>query len=90
MADEYQADVDALVTEFNLPQDADDPIMAEVRRRGLEVDPSDRVDFPKGRSAAVRLRKDGQEVAYEVSEHVRLALILALRQVLVAERRNAR
>jgi hypothetical protein len=90
MSDAYQADVDALVTEFNLPRDADDPIMAEVRRRGLAVEPSDRVDFPKGRSAAVRLRKDGQEVAYEVSAHVRLALILALRQVLVAERSNAR
>jgi hypothetical protein len=89
MEDPYASQVDALVEEFNLQRDATDPIMAEVRRRGLKVDPSQRGDCPAGHDQAIRLLTPrNQEVGYAVSEHIRLSLIRALRQVLERERRR--
>ena len=91
MNDWYETEADALITEFNLPRRENDLIMAEVRRRGLKVDPSQRVDFPEGHDQAIRLRThDGEEVAYAVSEHVRLSLTHALRHVLAGDRRQTR
>ena len=91
MDDWYATEAEALINEFNLPRDEKDPIMAEVRRRGLVVDPSQRADYPEGHDQAICLRtQDRDEVAYAVSEHVRLSLIRALRQVLMRDREQSR
>jgi hypothetical protein len=83
----YASEAEALISEFDLPRVEQDPIMAEIRRRGLRVEKSQRVDFPAGHDQAIRLyARDGEEVAYAVSEHVRLSLIHAHRQVLARER----
>jgi hypothetical protein len=82
----YAREAEALIREFDLPRIEKDPIMAEVRRRGLVVDPSQRADYPEGHDQAICLRtQDRDEVAYVVSEHVRLSLIRALRQVLTRD-----
>lgn len=79
----YASDAEALIREFDLPRVAEDPIMVEIKRRGLKVEPSQRTDYAEGHDQAIRLyAQDGAEVAYAVSEHVRLSLIYALRQVL--------
>jgi len=83
----YASEAEALISEFDLPRVEQDPIMAEIRRRDLKVEPSVRGDYPAGHDQAIRLyARDGAEVAYAVSEHVRLSLIHALRQVLARER----
>jgi hypothetical protein len=83
----YASDAEALIAEFDLPRIEQDPIMAEIRRRDLKVEPSQRADYPAGHDQAIRLcTQDGEEVAYAVSEHARLSLIHALRQVLERER----
>ena len=86
--DEWHAsEAEAPISEFDLPRVVQDPIMAEIRRRGLKVEPSQRADYPAGHDQAIRLyMHDGEEVSYAVSEHVRLSLIHALRQVLERER----
>lgn len=72
----YATEAEAFINEFNLPRDEQDPIMAEVRRRGLVVDPSQRADYPEGHDQVICLRTQNRdEVAYAVSEHVRLSLI---------------
>ena len=87
MEDWYASETEALIREFDLPRVEKDPIMAEIKRRGLKVEPSQRGDYPEGDDQAIRLcMPDGEEVGYAVSEHVRLSLIHALRQVLDRER----
>jgi hypothetical protein len=87
MEDWYANEAEALISEFDLPRVEEDPIMAEIRRWGLKVEPSQRIDYPAGHDQAIRLyTQDGEEVGYAVSEHVRLSLIHALRQVLERER----
>lgn len=84
----YASATEALIEEFDLPRDQEDPIMAEIRRRGLTAKPSQRADCAAGHDQAIRLStEDGEDVGYAVSEHVRLSLIHALRQVLERERR---
>ena len=83
----YASDAESLIAGFDLPRVEQDPIMAEIRRRGLRAEKSQRADYPAGHDQAIRLyEQDGEEVAYAVSEHVRLSLIRALRQVLERER----
>jgi hypothetical protein len=83
----YRDEAEALITEFNLPRDDGEPIMAEVRRRGLKLEMSQRVDYPPGIDQAVRLlTEDGQEVAYASSEHTGVSLVRALRLVLERDR----
>jgi hypothetical protein len=83
----YGSEAEALISEFDLPRLGEDPIMTEIRRRGLKVEPSQRVDCPAGHDQAIRLYTDeGEDVGYAVSEHVRLSLIHALRQVLERNR----
>jgi hypothetical protein len=83
----YASDAEALIREFDLPHGEKDPIMAEIRRRDLKVEKSSRGDYPEGHNQAIRLQtQDGEEVGYAVSQHVRLSLIQALRQILQRER----
>jgi len=83
----YASAAEALIREFDLPIVGEDPIMEEIRRRRLKVEPSQRGDYPAGYDQAIRLyTEDCEEVGYAVSEHVRLSLIHALRQVLERDR----
>jgi hypothetical protein len=59
----YAGDAEALISEFDLPRVEQDPIMAEIRRRDLKVQPSQRADYAAGQDQAIRLyTQDGEEV----------------------------
>ena len=85
--DPYASEAAAVARQYNVPLESADPIAHELARRGLHLEvfhPSDRQ--PPYDQGVRLLTHDGLVVSEAISQHVRLATIQALRDLLEQER----